>query len=353
MFSTDQETARTISTDHTVKELIGQALFLGRSRISTISRQFYGETHSSPGTTAEAVARDAVFSARFMTVANTIQHGAGIAATNVEAATMRMGHERTKALAVTFAIGRALSPIAGHVAGFDRLWYTAMARGALARALAMHVDPRIAGPAFLTGALQDVGKIFFAAAEPELFPDMLTRSGGSSMRLALLEWQAFNRNHIHIGLEVLSGWGLPSYVTEAIGRHHTNPPGAATADLAVRLWQVGYVVGALPVGSQSEIDASPPAVTRLLATSFGVDQGGIQGLLQQALDEYHDVVELFRPIIAARVSGETLLAPVATALATGQPRADRRTRVTTNRMDDDAVDEPQRELHGLFSTHTS
>lgn len=352
MFRTDQETARTISTDRTVKELIGQAIFLGRSRISTLSRQFYGDTHFGSNATAEAVARDEVFSARFMTVANTIQHGAGIAATSIEAATMRMGHDRTKSLAVTFAIGRALSPLAGHVAGFDRLWYTAMARGAMARALAMHVDTRIAGAAFLTGALQDVGKIFFAAAEPQMFPDMLSRSGGSSMRLALLEWQAFNRNHIHVGLEVLSGWGLPACVTEAIGRHHTNPPGAATSDLAVRLWQIGYIVGALPVGSQSEIEASPPAVTRLLTTSFGIEYGAVGGFLQQALDEYHDVVELFRPVIEARVSGEALLAPVATALATGQPRADRRA-TTVRHTDDDNTSAPNRELQGLFSTFTS
>lgn len=341
------------STDRSINELISQALMLGRARISTMAHRFYQEPLCGPASTADVISRDETLAARFMTVANTIQYGAGIAAVSIDSATVRMGNDRTKALALTFAMGRALSPIVGHVAGFDRLWYTAMARGALARALAMHCDARLAGPAFIATAMQDIGTVFFAAARPESYIDMVERSSGSSIRLALLEWQAFNRNHIHLGLEVLSGWGLPSFVTDAIGRHHTNPPVSTSNDLGVRLWQIGYLIGTLPLGAEGEVETSSPSVSRIFSKCFGVSEDETAQLLQQALDEYEDVVALFEPIIAPAQSGAELFAPAADALGVERPRAHRTSddkKQSPEAPQTDRSYPPQLSLSGLFST---
>lgn len=353
MLATGNDTTRGTASDQAVKELIAQAVFLGRSRIGGISRQFYGGIHCGPNTTAEAISRDEMLANRFMTVANMVQHGGGISATSLLSATMRMGHDRSKALAVTFAIGKALYPLAGHVSNFGHLWYTAVARGSLARALAMRCDSRLSGEAFLAGALQDIGKIFFATAEPESFPDLLTRSGGSSMRLALLEWQAFNRNHIHLGLEVLGNWGLPGFLTEAIGRHHTNPPSAKSNEISVRLWQIGYLVGALPIGATGDIEATPPAIARLLSTGFGIDPSAIGSVLQQALDEYDDVAELFRPIVNEPARGADLFAPAAVALDVNEPASrsiPQTPQGAEGKSSRDRQDGARNDLHGLFST---
>lgn len=341
------------STDRSINELISQALMLGRARISSMAHRFYQEPLCGPAATAEVIARDETLAARFMTVANTIQHGAGISAMSMESATVRMGNDRTKSLALAFAMGRALSPIVGHVAGFDRLWYTAMARGALARALAMHCDARLAGPAFIATAMQDVGTVFFAAARPESYLDLIERSSGSSIRLALLEWQAFNRNHIHLGLEVLSGWGLPSFVTDAIGRHHTNPPISTSNELGVRLWQIGYLIGTLPLGAEGEVESSAPSVSRIFSKCFGVSEDDTAQLLQQALDEYEDVVALFEPIIAPPQTGAQLFAPAADALGVARPRAMRGSaepRQVSEAAHSDRSIPPQLSLSGLFST---
>lgn len=297
-----------------VEAFVGPAIHLGRNRISSMVHAFYGGPGRGAADTARVISRNAVLTSRLLAVANTVHRGAGIAATSLDAATVRMGEDRVKSLAIVYEAGQSLFATAGTAGDFPAFWSQCIARGCLARAMAMNIDPRIAGHAFLVGALQDVGIPLLGMSDPIDYDEILRRSEGSQMRLAVLEWQSFNLNHIHVGLELLKGWDLPELIVDAVGRHHTNPPAGATSDTAVRLWQIGYIVGALPVGCETTADASYATLQRLIGTALNLSGQALTRLMRQAAAEYEDVADLFRPYAPATHSASDLLGASARVL---------------------------------------
>ncbi len=297
-----------------IEALAGPAIVIGRNRIAGMVRAFYESADRGAAETARVVSRRPGLASRLIAVANTIHHGAGIPATSVEAATVRIGEDRVKSLAIAHEAGQALASVLGERVEFAAFWHQCVVRGCIARAMAMNADPRIAGKAFLVGVLQDAGIPLLRRAEPADYDEILRRSEGHPLRLAVLEWQSFNLNHIHVGLELLRGWGLPDDIVEPVGRHHTNPPAAATGDRAIRLWQIGYLAGALPIGTEPAVDASNLTLQRLIGTALNLAGDAVDRLLAQAEAEYQDVAELFRAFAPPVRSVGELLAPAAAAL---------------------------------------
>lgn len=307
--------ARTTSIAQEAAEaIIGPTVLLGRTRISNMVHKFYRDPATGPGETARIISTNATLASRILTVANTVQRGGGIPATTIEAATVRLGGDHARALALAYEAGSAIAATSGHTRDFASFWSQCIARGCLARAMAMNCDARIAGQAFLVGALQDTGIPLLNAAQPVDYDEILRRSGGSQGRLAMLEWQSFNLNHIYIGAELLRGWGMPGVIVDSVGKHHTSPPSAATTDAAVRLWQIAYVVGALPIGTASAHDAAYATLRRLISTAFHLAGCGAATLVGQATAEYNDIVEMFKPFAPQACPADELFAGIATAL---------------------------------------
>lgn len=305
-------TTEDIATSDTIETILGPIALLGRSRISAYVHALYGMPQTGVDQTAAILSRDPVLATRIIAVANTVQHGAGIAATRLDAAVVRLGHDRAKSLALIYEIGRVL---AEHAApDFTATWHRVVLRGCMARALAMNVSPRQAGVAFLAGTLLDIGTLLLAAAEPEAYEEIERRADGSPTRLAVLEWQSFNFNHLHVGARLLKHWCFPEEIIEAVGRHHTTPPAQATSDPGVRLWQCAYIAGALPIGEGRIAPGDALSLIRLLATAFNLQSSAVATLLSQSAAEYRDIAEAFRPMAPPTRNAEEMLLPAALAL---------------------------------------
>ncbi len=296
------------------------ALFAGRAKIACLAAELFEQPHLGPLPTARAIAGSPEVARRMIAVANTVKYGAGIPVTNLEAATVRLGADRARAVAVSRLIGDILAATAPAELRFDSFWRGCLVRGCLARALAMNAQPGLAGEAMLVGMLQDVGMAPLAALDPAAYAEIIQQSDESQLRLAILEWRSFNMNHVHVGLRLMTGWYMPTLVVEAVGRHHTNPPLGPTSDPAIRLWQIGYLVGTLPV-EPSRTPAQPDATAiRLLETAFQIGPDRIGRLLQQAAEEFEDVSGMFDACVAAGGAPCDLLAPAAAALGAGPAR---------------------------------
>lgn len=312
--------ARTTSiAQEAAAAIIGPTVLLGRTRISNMVHKFYRDQAAGPGEAARTISTNATLASRLLAVANTVQRGGGIPATTIEAATVRLGADHARALALVYEAGSAIAATSGHTGSFASFWSHCVARGCLARAIVMNCDARLAGQAFLVGALQDAGIPLLSAAQPVDYDEILRRSGGSQGRLAVLEWQSFNLNHIYIGAELLRGWGMPGTIVDSVGKHHASPPAAATTDTAVRLWQIGYVAGALPIGTASAYDAAYATLRRLVSTAFNLTDACVARLVGQATAEYNDIVELFKPFAPQARPADELFATVAAALGINGP----------------------------------
>jgi hypothetical protein len=304
-------TARTTNNHNAIETLTSTAAFMGRSRIAYLSSKFFFNPPPGPVETASILALNPALSAELIRIANTVQHGAGIPVLNVEAATVRMGADRTRSLAIAHEIANVLAATLGDTIDVGEFWRRALVRGCLARALAMSADRRLAGQAFLVGCLQDIGEAILAAAEPTTYSTLRERGGGCPLQMAMLEWQTFNQNHIHAGLRILREWQLPKTIVDAVGRHHTNPPLTPATTTPIRLWQIVYIAGAIPIGP-----AAPTAAhlqfLRLLRAAFNIQKGAVSALIDQAADEYRDVEGLFTKYFTKPLSVIDLLSAAST-----------------------------------------
>ncbi len=302
----------THGANNAIEALTGAAALLGRSRIAYLSSKFYSDPPPGPVETASILALNPKLSAELIRVANTVQYGAGIPVLNVEAATVRMGADRTRSLAIAYEIAQVLASTLGDAIDVGDFWRRGLVRGCIARALAMNADRRLAGRAFLVGLLQDVGEAVLAAAEPQEYASLQDHGEGCTLRRAMLEWRSFNLNHIHTGLRLLREWQLPMAIVEAVGRHHTNPPLSPAMSPAMRLWQIAYVAGAIPIGPSQSMATTQPLLLRLLGSAFNIKTGGVSALIDQTAEEYCDVEGLFSRHFTKPVSVVDLLSAAST-----------------------------------------
>jgi hypothetical protein len=254
----------------------------------------FDQNETGPLETSRILASDADLAARLIAVANTVRRGAGIAATSLEGATVRLGAARTRAWALTCEIADLLASVSGETIPFHRFWRCSLWRGCLAQALAMNVDPRITAEAFLVGALQDVGVPLLAAENPSASRRIFAICETSPQRQAMLEWQAFDANHLHLGRGMLQGWNLPPSVSVAVDRHHSRPPMASIPNRAGRLWQIAYLVAGVPtVSGPTKPD---PVWGRIMSAAFAIEGPSLTAWLRQSAEEYRDAYPLFAPI---------------------------------------------------------
>ena len=271
-------------------------------------------TMANLAATARIIANDDAIAGAMIRLANRVQHGAGIAVTNAEAATVRLGAGRARSVAIArLFIERAMRKT---IPGFDAQshWQNAIFRGCIARAIAMNATRNLSCMAFLAGILQDAGMPILAAAYESAHARLRKQAQQDALPLAVLESQELGFNHIHTVIRVLKRWQAPVIITEAVGRHHTRPPMTRTKQDALRLWQIAYFVGALPLGdsekaqheaanAQTELHAerrADPMVPRMPRESFGLTIGG-ERLMEQARQEFEDVAEFFNAFLPAQI----------------------------------------------------
>jgi hypothetical protein len=296
----DQRDGIMTSVRQEIDRLVSIVLLPGRARVTPLLRTFFAGLRPGPMETARLIDERPGLSARLIHLANRVHHGAGIPVTRIEAATMRLGTERTQALLLVKEMAGVIEkagPADGHPRGF---WRASIARGCLARAMAMHRDERLAGAAFVIGAAQKLAIPLIAVAHPDVFCRLSSESHGCPTRLAVLGWQALGFNDLHVTRAILESWRTPPLLADAVGRHLTQPPATATGDAALFLWQVAFAVGGLPMQGSDAAPACIRFIRRWLDEALSLDAHGRTLLIRQAREEFADVADFFDDPSAGR-----------------------------------------------------
>lgn len=84
------------------------------------------------------------------------------------------------------------------------------------------LEPERTDMAFLAGFLHDIGKVILAANLPGKYQEVLDAVREEGILLPEAEQNILGADHAHVGGYLLSLWGLPNHVAEAVMRHH-NP----------------------------------------------------------------------------------------------------------------------------------
>lgn len=172
---------------------------------------------------AAVINRDAALTARLLRVVNSSFFGVGRQVTRVDAAVNIMGVSLVRAIALADGATRSFT-VSPEVLDLDE-WNTHAVRVATsAREIALDICPQdrsLADEAFLAGLLHDVGQVVMAGVAPAEWKAIESAAAHDHLPLNDVERRVGRVSHALVGAYLLSLWGLPSSVVEAVAFHHT------------------------------------------------------------------------------------------------------------------------------------
>lgn len=196
----------------------------------------YQELESTmAGTTATAeqaaaiIAKDPAMVTNLLHVVNSAHFSLRRTITSPAHAVALLGLPTVKALVLSLKVCEAAQRTLALAPISERLWQHGVAVGRAAKALAVHEGMGSVGveQAFLAGLMHDIGTLVLASQLSQAYAQWqaaVERGDGSPLDL---EQQVFGATHAEVGAYLLSVWGLPAPIVEAVGFHH-RPAAAQT-----------------------------------------------------------------------------------------------------------------------------
>jgi HD-like signal output (HDOD) protein len=187
---------------------------------------------------AEVLQRDIAVAAKVLQLVNSSFFAPRSRITSLELAVARLGIRTIRALILTEQVVRtfrAPDGVLGH-------WLTSVnAHGLQTAMLARRLAAREArDDAFCAGLLHECGQMVFATCRPGVFLAHLSLRERDNRPLVEIERETFGVHHAQAGANLLTLWGFPADIVEAVARHAepvdaVPPAGRLSAADAVRV----------------------------------------------------------------------------------------------------------------------
>jgi HD-like signal output (HDOD) protein len=248
---------RQLLADKSLKELV--------SRTSTIpsAPPAYVElmrTLESPTASMDQIgkiiSRDIGMSAKVLQLVNSAFFGNRRHVSNPSEAAAYLGVGTIKALLVAVHVFKAYD--AGPVPGLsvEEQWLHGRKCSALAGRIASAVRPEnheLRDAARMAGLLHDAGRLVLACGRPGPYNRAMRLCASAKITYWEAERQVFGASHAEVGAYLLSLWGLPDSIVEALAFHHSPASCPATA-----LNALAFVHLAESLLSQQDLKAHAP-----------------------------------------------------------------------------------------------
>lgn len=168
----------------------------------------------------DLICADPAFATEILKLANSPLYGIRTAITSTVQATMLLGFERVKAVALTIAmrgyIGNSL-----HIPALRACWRhslaCAMVSEELVKVTTRDIDKDVA---YTNGLIHDIGRLGLALMQPDLYTPLLQSIQNTGASLLQLEREVFGVDHCEAGRLMVTSWTLPEQFTDIVARHH-------------------------------------------------------------------------------------------------------------------------------------
>ena len=179
---------------------------------------------ASAATVGELVEKDLAISTKLIQVVNSAFYGMAQQVTDPAAAVLLLGLETTASLVLSIEAFARFDKVKPIYFSMDRVWRHSQSVAASAKRIAelMCNDPDVARNAFTAGLLHDIGKLALALNFEEQYQGALKLAEKQKLPPCDVEAQVFGATHAETGAYLLSVWGLPLPIVEAVARNH-NP----------------------------------------------------------------------------------------------------------------------------------
>ncbi len=179
-------------------------------------------SNALPQTVGELVSRDLAISTKLLQITNSAYFGFQRKVTTPADAVTLLGTHTTASLVLGIEAFAKLDNVKLLLFSTDQIWKhsQAVAHSAKAIAEAMTDDEELAHHAYTAALLHDIGKLALAVNMEDQYRHAIDLARERNVPLFETEREIFGATHAQAGAYLLSLWGLPAPVIEAVGTHH-------------------------------------------------------------------------------------------------------------------------------------
>jgi HD-like signal output (HDOD) protein/CheY-like chemotaxis protein len=209
--------------NQTVRDLIGRIPKLPSppTQYARVVRELQSD-FVSEDKTAELIANDPAMTAKVLQLANSAAYGPPLDEADPVLAIKEIGLANTRGLILLAHTYSGFRELEGSGFSVDQLWSHSQRTGRFARwiAEAEGADGPVVQQAATAGLLHDIGKVALAANLPSAFCEVQELMHSTNVTAWEAEQKIFGATHSEVGGCLLSIWGLPPPVVEAVALHH-------------------------------------------------------------------------------------------------------------------------------------
>lgn len=182
--------------------------------------QLVSKTETRLSELHDLISADPAFATEILRLANSPLYGIRSSITSTVQATMLLGFERVKGVALTIAmrsyIGNSL-----HIPALRASWRHSLACAMVAEELGKVISRDIdKDAAYTNGLIHDIGRLGLAVMQPELYIPLVQRIHNGSASLLQSERELFGVDHCEAGRLMVTSWSLPNEFIDIVARHH-------------------------------------------------------------------------------------------------------------------------------------
>jgi putative nucleotidyltransferase with HDIG domain len=254
------------------------------------------EALASPDTTieriGEIIASDPSMTAKILQLVNSAFFGIARRVSHPADAVQFLGVGRVRSLVLSLHVFSCFQPAHEGTFSIERVWKHSMMTALVAQKIArlQRADRAFLDETYVAGMLHDIGKVMLAVSLPELYDRAVHLAAEKKITLVEAEIETFGVSHAQVGAYLLSLWGLPITIVEAVAFHHT--PQASAVQSFSPLTAV-HVASVLEQQLQAAPAPEPPAdEPKAAATPSSIDLEYLAALgLAARLEDWRDAAE--------------------------------------------------------------
>jgi diguanylate cyclase (GGDEF)-like protein len=168
---------------------------------------------------AKAIARDPALAARILKVANSPWCGVRREVTMLDQAVNLIGLNGTMSLALSFSLVRKLQKSGGPIFDHQTYWRRSAIAATATVSAATGQKAANRGEFFLAGLLQDIGMLVLSEALPQ-YGQLVALAEKDHALLVEIEHKELDTDHARVGSWLLTRWGLPRRLVDAVSTSH-------------------------------------------------------------------------------------------------------------------------------------
>lgn len=178
--------------------------------------------NASPNTVGEMVSKDLAISTKLIQVVNSAFYGLQQQVTDPAAAVLLLGLETTASLVLSIEAFARFDKVKPLYFSMDRVWKHSQSVAQSSKRIAelMSNDLEVARHSYTAGLLHDIGKLALALNFEDQYHGALKLAEKQKLSPCEVESQVFGATHAEAGAYLLSLWGLPLPIVEAVADHH-------------------------------------------------------------------------------------------------------------------------------------